>query len=71
MRDGWKIRAWLLEQGITVAEVARKAGVPRPHTSQTIHGKRNHRRVLQALLDLKCPTRLLALPGDMKTKVAA
>jgi hypothetical protein len=71
MRDGWKIRAWLLEKGISVSEVARKAGVPRPHTSQTIHGKRNHRRVLQILVDLKCPKRLLALPEDMKTKEAA
>lgn len=71
MRQGRKIRAWMLEQGLTVAEVARRADAQASHTSDTIHGKRQHRRVLQVLVDAGCPVRLLELPEDMKGKVAA
>jgi len=70
MRQGRKIRAWMLEQGLTVAEVARRADAQASHTSDTIHGKRQHRRVLQVLVDAGCPVRLLELPEDMKKEAA-
>jgi transcriptional regulator with XRE-family HTH domain len=72
MRQGRKIRAWMLERDLTVAEVARRAGARESHTSETLHGKRQHRRVLQVLVDAGCPMRLLDLPDDMmKGKEAA
>lgn len=71
MRQGRKIRAWMVEQGLTVAEVARRAEAQASHTSDTIHGKRQHRRVLGVLLEAGCPRRLLDLPEDMKGKEAA
>lgn len=66
MRQGRKIRAWMVEEALTVAEVARRAQAQPSHTSDTIHGKRHHRRVLQVLVDAGCPKRFLDLPEDMK-----
>lgn len=70
-REGRKVRAWLVEKGISVSEVARLAGVSRPIVSETVHGRRNNRKALRALLHVGCPGRLLALPEDMKGKEAA
>lgn len=70
-RDGDKIRAWMVERRISVIAVARQAGIKRPVVSDTIHGRRNNRRALQALLEAGCPAKLLALPADMKGKKAA
>jgi len=69
-RDGWEIKSWLGRRGLSVADVARKAGISRPTVSEAIHGKRNTRRALQALLDMGCPVKLLALPEDMKGEEA-
>ncbi|GAB6035791.1 hypothetical protein JCM15519_03500 [Fundidesulfovibrio butyratiphilus] len=70
-REGRKIRAWMVERGISVSEVARQAGVARSIVSETVHGQRNNRRALRALLGVGCPVRLLVLPEDMKGKEAA
>ncbi|MGE4539244.1 MAG: helix-turn-helix domain-containing protein [Desulfovibrio sp.] len=70
-REGRKVRAWMVERGITVSDVARRAGISRPIVSETVHGRRNNRKALRALLDVGCPGRLLALPEDMKGKEAA
>jgi len=70
-RNGDKIRAWMVERRISVAAVARKAGITQSIMSETIHGKRNNRRALQALVNIGCPEKLLVLPADMKGKEAA
>jgi len=70
-RNGDKIRAWMVERRISVSAVARKAGLTQSIVSETIHGKRNNRRALQALAEVGCPVKLLALPEDMKGKAAA
>ena len=70
-RDGDKIRGWMVERRISVIAVARKAGIKREVVSDTIHGRRNNRRALQALIEAGCPAKLLALPADMKGKKAA
>lgn len=70
-REGRKIRAWLVERGITVSDVARQAGVSRSIVSETVHGLRNNRKALKALVDVGCPERLLTLPADMQGKKAA
>jgi lambda repressor-like predicted transcriptional regulator len=54
---GWEIRAELLRRGITVADVARIAGVSRPCVSLVIHRHiprykgRRIRRIIAAILD--------------------
>lgn len=70
-RAGNKIKGWMAEKKIKVIEIARKADISHSLVSDTIHGKRNNRRALQALLDAGCPARLLDLPVDMKGKQAA
>ena len=70
-RNGRKIRGWMEERGVSVTDVARRAGISRPIVSATIHGKRNSRRALAALREVGCPVRLLALPENMKGKEAA
>ncbi|HML52898.1 MAG TPA: helix-turn-helix transcriptional regulator [Solidesulfovibrio magneticus] len=70
-RNGKKIRAWMVQRDVTISEVARRAGIARPIVSDTVHGKRNNRKALAALLDVGCPKRLLALPEDMKNQEAA
>lgn len=67
-RNGRKIRAWMVERGVTVSDVARRAGIARPIVSETVHGKRNNRKALRALLEAGCPGKLLALPEDMTGK---
>lgn len=70
-RQGNKIMYWLRELHVSASEVARKAGITQSIMSETIHGKRNNRRALRALMDIGCPVKLLALPEDMKGKEAA
>ncbi|WP_428568719.1 MAG: helix-turn-helix domain-containing protein [Solidesulfovibrio sp. DCME] len=71
MRQGRKIRAWMVGEGLTNVEVASRAAARPEYVSETIHGKRHHRRVLQVLVDAGCPVRFLDLPEDMKGKEAA
>ena len=70
-RNGKKIRAWMVEKDVTISEVARRAGISRPIVSDTVHGKRNNRKALAALVAVGCPGKLLALPEDMKGKEVA
>lgn len=70
-RQGNKIMAWLVERRISASEVARTAGITQSIMSETIHGKRNNRRALRALVGIGCPVKLLVLPEDMKGKEAA
>jgi len=70
-REGRKVRAWMVERDISVSDVARRAGIARSIVSETVHGRRNNRKALRALLAVGCPGRLLALPEDMRGKEAA
>ncbi len=67
-RDATPIKIWLLQQGLTQAAVARRAGVSLPNVSMTVHGHRHNPRVLRVLLDLGVPPSLLApLPENVST----
>lgn len=70
-REGNKIMAWLVERRISATEVGRSAGLSQSIMSDTIHGRRNNRRALRALVAIGCPVKLLELPEDMKGKEAA
>lgn len=52
-------------QGLKMVDVARKAGLAQSVVTETVHGRRNTRRVLRVLLELGCPTDILSLPEDM------
>lgn len=70
-RDGRRVRAWMVGRGISVSDVARRIGIARSIVSETIHGKRDNRKALRALLEAGCPGRILMLPKDMREKEAA
>jgi len=70
-RNGLEIRAELLRRGQSVSTLAIEAGVSRPLASRTVNGLANNRKVLKALIALKVPRRILALPEDMKEKEVA
>lgn len=65
-RKPLKIRAWLVEHGIAVKDVATLAGLKQPVTSQTIYGTRNSPSVLRALLDVGVPEEFLDLPENFE-----
>lgn len=65
-RRPFLIKEWLAERKIKVIEVAADLGMHHCVVSDTIHGRRNNRRVLRWLRERGCPARYLALPEDMK-----
>ncbi|HCR14005.1 MAG TPA: XRE family transcriptional regulator [Solidesulfovibrio sp.] len=70
-RAGNKIKYWMSENNLKMVDIEREIQISHSLVSDTIHGKRNNRRVLQALLDAGCPAKMLDLPADMKSKQAA
>ena len=65
MRRVW-IKRWLLEKGMTQAEIAREAGVSYPLVSLTIKGQRSFdgpkgKKVKDALIKRGCPWQLLEI----------
>ncbi len=70
-RNGREIRSWMLRKGITVVDVAKKANAQPAHASNTIHGMRDHRRVLKVLIESGCPKRFLALTDKLKNELEA
>jgi len=69
-RNSREIKAWMARKGVSVATLAKVAGVPRQHMSDTIWGRRNNTLALQGLVDAGCPMKWLALP-ETKDKQAA
>ncbi len=70
-RNTRKIKAWMARKGLTGRELAARADASESHTSDTLHGRRDHRRVLRVLLEGGCPERWLDLPEDMQSEKAA
>lgn len=67
MRNTIEILVWLKRAKITQTKIAKELGMGHcVLISNTIHGKRNQRRVLKWLVDNGCPVKYLDLPGDMK-----
>ncbi|MFU2209539.1 XRE family transcriptional regulator [Solidesulfovibrio sp. C21] len=50
-RAGNKIKYWMSENNLKVVDIAREIHLSHSLVSDTIYGKRNNRRVLQALMD--------------------
>ena len=64
-RQPYRIIEYLATQGLKMVDVARKADLAQSAVTDTVHGRRNSRRVLRVLVDLGCPTDILSLPDDM------
>ncbi len=54
-----EIKKWLLESGITQADIAREVGVSHTLVSLVLKGERSSRRVIEALLRRGCPEDLV------------
>ncbi|WP_243310089.1 hypothetical protein [Fundidesulfovibrio agrisoli] len=70
-RQAWRIREFLSDKGLTMADVGRAVGASNYLMSETVRGIRNNRKILAYLRDLGCPARFLDLPEDLKSKDAA
>lgn len=74
LRRPFLIKEWLAGRKIKMVEVAASLGMHHCVVSDTVHGRRNNRKVLRWLQGHGCPEKYLALPEDMKvqtTKEAA
>ncbi|MFV0423512.1 helix-turn-helix domain-containing protein [Oleidesulfovibrio sp.] len=70
-RQPFRIREFLDARGLSMADVARQLGVSAQAVSATVRGRRNHRKVLEALRDMGCPVEVLSLPEDLKQRDVA
>ncbi len=66
-RDRQKARVWMLENHVRLVDIQREL----EHKSntqvvETLQGWRNHRKVLEFLLEKGCPAQFLDLPKDMR-----
>lgn len=65
-RSPWKIREFLSARGLNMSKVAEKAETWPQIVHDTVYGRRNHRRTLNVLENLGCPTEYLYGNGDSK-----
>lgn len=65
-RNSKRIKAWLLDQDLTQAQVAIEAGVAPQVVNDTIHGRKNNRSVLTWLYRAGVQAYLLSLPKDLR-----
>ncbi len=67
MRNTIEIMVWLKRNGHRQVDIWRGLGYRyNVIVNDTIHGRRNNRRVLKWLAEHGCPVELLDLPDDMK-----
>lgn len=70
-RKPWRIREWLEDKGMNLADVGQEIGVSRQLMSDTVRGVRNNKKALTKLRDMGCPDKYLDLPEDLKTQDVA
>ncbi len=58
-RNQIEIKKWLLDRGLTMRDVARRAKVSFPFVSLVIKGERRSPKVFKVLRRLGCPQQLL------------
>jgi hypothetical protein len=61
-RQGLMIRACLLQRDVRLVDIAKELGITVQVVSETIHGIKNNRRVLDSLIRRGVPEEYLALP---------
>ncbi|WP_027181636.1 helix-turn-helix domain-containing protein [Oleidesulfovibrio alaskensis] len=70
-RQPYRIREFLDARGLSMTDVARQVGVSPQAVAATVRGRRNHRKVLKALLEMGCPADVLSLPADLQQRSVA
>lgn len=70
-RNTTEIKVFMTRQGRTMTDLAREAEVILSQASDTVHGVRNHNRVLRTLIAWGVPEALLDLPRGFKEREAA
>ncbi len=65
-RRPFRIREWMKSRKISVTGIAAELNVHHSLVSATIHGRKNNKKVLNALIVHGCPSDLLALPETIK-----
>lgn len=65
-----KIKHWLIDAGLTQADVARKAKVSNSLVGKMIKGKRHNAAVLEAFRELGCPEEFLTADDEETEKAA-
>jgi hypothetical protein len=68
--DRRRVRAWMVMQGLRAQDIQVALG-HRYHSPvvETLHGSRNHRKVLAWLEEKGCPVEYLELPSDKREKI--
>jgi transcriptional regulator with XRE-family HTH domain len=56
------VRVWLLERGLSQAEIGRQLGISKAAVNRHISGKRNNQKIDAYLLTLGIPEEYLGLP---------
>lgn len=69
VRDGIAIKTWMLQKGVTQAEIVRATQINKGLVSKTIHGFRNCKKVLAYLRERRMPARLLWLKGKKSRRI--
>lgn len=72
-RDSKEIRKWMIDTGISVADIARELKVSLTLVSLTLtaeKNRKNNRNILRYVLQKGCPARFLDLPKDLLRKAA-
>ena len=69
-RSPLKIKVWLLENGISQAEIGRILGMYRSAINACIHSRRDNPKILAYLLKIGVPESALGLPESFDRKEA-
>ncbi|HOV88242.1 MAG TPA: hypothetical protein PLM79_17940 [Syntrophobacteraceae bacterium] len=66
-----EIRKWMIDEGVTQAQIAREARVSKALVSLVIKGERQNDLVVTLLRGHGCPEEYLAAPRKQKRRKAA
>lgn len=63
-RESIQIKAWMVLNGISQADIGRELGIPRQNVCAFIKGNRESRKVLGYLIEKGCPREYLAITDE-------
>lgn len=63
-RESLQIKAWMVLNGISQADIGRELGIPRQNVCDFIKGNRHSRRIMNCLVEKGCPQEFLAIADN-------